>query len=99
VRDRDIFVEYARAALPLVERHGGELLGVSLGTLEVVEGDWHPPILIIHRWPSKAAFRNFYESEEYEPLRSLRHEATESKLVTFEGNAPVLDSPGGGRPA
>jgi uncharacterized protein (DUF1330 family) len=97
VPDRDRFVEYARAALPLVERPRGELRGVSLGTVEVVERDWHPPLLIIHRWPSQEAFRDSYESEEYEPLRSLRQEATESKLVTFEGNAPVLDPPGGGR--
>jgi uncharacterized protein (DUF1330 family) len=88
VRDREKMVAYGRGVLPIVARHGGAVLGVSLGTLEVVEGDWRPPLLFVHRWPSRETFHAFYASDEYAPWRALRHEAADSRLVVFDGMPP-----------
>lgn len=63
----------ADAALSVAERYGGRLLAISLGSLELVEGDKHPPMLILQHWPSRQGFDQFYQSADYQPLKEERH--------------------------
>lgn len=83
VHDRDKLLRYAQEVQPLMARYGGRILGVSAAGARVVEGDWDPQLLVIHRWDSEAGFDAFFASPEYEPIKQLRHEACDSRLVTF----------------
>jgi uncharacterized protein (DUF1330 family)/ketosteroid isomerase-like protein len=97
VRDRAKLVEYGRGVLPILESYGGRLLGMSFPSLEVIEGEWRPELLFVHRWPNREAFHAFYSSEEYRPWLKLRLEATDSELVIFDGleePAEALDQSG-----
>jgi uncharacterized protein (DUF1330 family) len=84
LRDERKFYEYARKVLPLLERHGGEVLGVT-DAVSVIEGKRRPGLVVLHRWPSREAFDAFWTSPEYAPLRRLRQEAADSQIITFEG--------------
>ena len=73
VRDRDELEAYGAAAAPLVVEHGGRLLAASYAPpCEVVEGPELRTLLFLHRWPSREAFRAFYDSDGYQAARRHR---------------------------
>ena len=96
VKDPDELSRYAGGALPIVRAYGGELLAVSLPRAEVIEGDWKPGLLTVHRWPSRERFGDFYAAEEYRPWRELRHQVADNRLVLLPGVDPG-EIPGSGR--
>ena len=53
--------------------------------METLEGDWQPKRLIVLEFPSVVNAKQFYDSEEYGPLKALRIKATNSKMVLVEG--------------
>jgi len=96
VRDREKLIRYATVVQPLMARHGGQILGVSAAGARVLEGDWEPDLLVLHRWRSEADFDAFWSSEEYQPVKRLRHEACDSRIAVFAGFVPeAADSPAG----
>ena len=84
VRDRDKLLRYAAEVQPLMSRYGGRIIAVSGAGAELIEGEGDPPLIILHRWESRAGFDAFWRSPEYEPLRRLRHEACETRITVFE---------------
>lgn len=85
VRDRDRLLEYADRVRPLMDRHGGRIVAVSHPGARVLEGDWDPDLIVLHRWRSRADFDAFWSSPDYDPVRRLRHEACDSRIVVFDG--------------
>src|SRR5215475_1554049 len=55
ITDREVFREYGRRSHPLLEKFGGKV--VAGGKHEVLEGDWHPKVLVVTQWPDMAAAR------------------------------------------
>jgi uncharacterized protein (DUF1330 family) len=92
VRDPALLLEYGRRVQPVMRAAGGEIVATSASGFEVREGSWEPGLLIIHRWRSRAAFEEMWESETYKPIRQLRHDAAESRIVTFESEPPEFGS-------
>ncbi len=88
VHDPAKLVEYGRLVQPRMEAAGGEIVAVSAAGTQTREGEWNPSLLIIHRWRSRAAFEEMWNSEDYVPIRRLRHEAADSRIVTFESEPP-----------
>lgn len=88
VRDPAKLAEYGRLVQPLMAARGGEILGVSLAGAEAREGEWEPGLLILHRWRSRDDFESFWSSAEYAPIRELRRQACDARIVTFESEAP-----------
>jgi uncharacterized protein len=92
ITDPDAMLRYASKVQPVMARYGGRIAGVSAMGAEVLEGDWHPNLLVVHHWRSRADFDVFWSSAEYEPLRRLRHTACDSRIVVFEGFVPPSPS-------
>jgi uncharacterized protein (DUF1330 family) len=69
VRDPKGFAEYGRRVFPLMQEAGAEVLGVSLGELETVEGEERRTVWVVSRWPSREAFHSFFADDRYLPLR------------------------------
>jgi len=88
LRDPDKLLEYGRRVQPVMASHGGEIIAVSAAGARVVEGEWNPGLLILHRWRSAADFDAFWESDDYAPIKSLRHEACDARIVVFDGMVP-----------
>jgi uncharacterized protein (DUF1330 family) len=84
VTDAEPYADYRRQVPPIVEKFGGKYL-VRGGDLETLEGDWTPRRLVVLEFPSVEKARQFYDSEEYRPLKSLRISSTDSKMVLVEG--------------
>ncbi len=88
VRDPAAMGRYALEVQPLMARYGGRIAGVSAAGVDVLEGDWRPRLAVVHEWRSRADFDAFWRSDEYEPLRRLRHAACDSRIIVFEGVVP-----------
>jgi uncharacterized protein (DUF1330 family) len=84
VRDPAAFQRYREAVTPLVDQFGGRFR-VRGGDLEVREGDWPWPRLVIIEFPSKDAARLFYESPEYQKILPLRQASADGTVAFVEG--------------
>jgi uncharacterized protein (DUF1330 family) len=79
--------ETYKAQVPaLIARHGGEYL-VRGGTLEVLEGDWHPTRLVLFRFPNRAAIHAFMTDPDYAPLKALRLSIATTSAIAVDGIA------------
>ncbi|MFF5187380.1 DUF1330 domain-containing protein [Streptomyces sp. NPDC000345] len=80
-RDDEKMRDYESRTLEVVSRYGGKPVARDTECF-VLEADERPAIGVILEFPDKQAVLNFYDSEEYKPLREFRHTfATASALV------------------
>ena len=84
VTDPEAYEDYRRQVPPLVTKYGGKYL-VRGGAFEILEGDWTLNRLVVIEFPSIKAAKEFYDSEEYSPVKAIRLKATNSNLVLVEG--------------
>jgi uncharacterized protein (DUF1330 family) len=87
VKNHDTYAQ--RYALPVIEqlqKHGVEVLAVSAAP-KVLEGTWSGNWTVILRFPSRAIAENWYASEEYQHLKSLR-----LNELTHGGSLILLDA-------
>jgi uncharacterized protein (DUF1330 family) len=88
VKDRPRFLEvYARPAAELIARFGGEYVLRAPG-VESLEGNMFAGAsAVISKWPDKASIRRFWESPEYQELKTARQPLAEAHVMIVE--APV----------
>ena len=90
IHDQERFAKYVEDAVPTLEAHHGEVLAVE-DPADVVEGDPLFPRVIILKFPSKEAARNWYDSVEYQAVVQHRHASSDTtaylvdEFVTPEG--------------
>ena len=84
VSDPEKLTEYAAKVQPVMRRYGGRIIAVSQPHVRVIEGDWQPDLLVIHRWQDSQHFDEFWNSAEYAPLKELRHQACDSRIVLLD---------------
>ena len=77
--------EKYRAVVPaVIERYNGRYL-VRGGDMEVLEGDWRIPRLVIIAFESMAEAKRFYDSADYQEILPLRLAAAKGTVVLAEG--------------
>lgn len=84
VTNPEAYEEYRKQVPPLIAKYGGKYLARG-GPFEKLEGDWTPKRLVLLEFPSLERAKKFYESEEYEPLKKIRVNATKSNIVLVDG--------------
>jgi uncharacterized protein (DUF1330 family) len=84
IHDPKTYQTYREAVPALVDRFGGRFRARG-GELEVLEGEWPMPRLVIIEFQSRDAARLFYDSPEYQKILPLRQGASEGNLVIVEG--------------
>jgi uncharacterized protein (DUF1330 family) len=84
IRSPEDFQKYREGMLAFIVKHGGEFLAIG-SELEVIEGNWQPHRLVLLRFPSKQANRNFFSDPEYVPLKEIRVKSTKTIAVSMEG--------------
>ena len=84
VTDPAAYEEYRTLVPATVAKYGGRYL-VRGGAHEVREGDWRPTRVVVLEFPSAADARRWYDSEEYQPAKAIRHRAARSKVLIVEG--------------
>jgi uncharacterized protein (DUF1330 family) len=84
IRDPEGFREYREGASAFIAKHGGEFLALG-SELEVLEGNWQPHRLVLLRFPSKQAIRDFFADPEYAALKEVRRQTSKTIAVTMDG--------------
>jgi uncharacterized protein (DUF1330 family) len=84
VHDQVRYVDYARRATEIEDRHGGRPL-VASDAEEVVEGDWPAERVVVLEFPSLDHARAWYNDPDYQDLIPFRREATSSNILFVEG--------------
>jgi len=84
IRDPDVYAEYRRQVLPLVQQHGGRFI-VRGGAHRVLEGAWRPQRIVVIEFPDMATLEAWYRSPEYTKLVALRQGASRGSLIAVEG--------------
>ena len=79
--------QYARymAASPAAIAEGGGRFVVRGGDVEVLEGDWRPPRLVVLEFDDVEAAQRWYDSAQYRAVRALREGAGHVNMVLVRG--------------
>jgi len=86
VHDDAAYKEYAVAAAPTIEAHGGAYM-VKAGPWEAMEGEPPMPRVVVLRFPSVEACKGWYHSPEYHAVHGIRDRAATSRTFLAEGVA------------
>ena len=85
ITDPEAYEEYKVQARAIAESYGGRYLARG-GELTVDDDDlWTPTRMVIIEFPDADAARAFMTSEEYAPVRELRHRYADSTVVLVDG--------------
>jgi len=84
VHDPDVYAEYRRQVLPLVQKRGGRFI-VRGGAHVVLEGAWKPQRIVVIEFPDMPTLRAWYDSPEYAKLIALRQGVSRGSLVAVAG--------------
>ncbi len=84
IENREMLNEYVAKAIPTIQSGGGRILGFDESP-EVVEGEVAHPRTVILEFPSRDAFRAWYDSDAYQAILPLRLESTPGTLVVVDG--------------
>ena len=84
VTDPEIFETYRQQVPAIIERHGGEYL-VRGGAMEVLEGDWPLPRVVVLKFPSMDQAKAWHSSVEYKGPKALRQSASKGNMIVVEG--------------
>ena len=71
IQDPDKYQIYMKGVQQLISDVGGRYLTRG-GEHKVYEGEWQPSRLVIVEFPSMEAIETFYDSPEYQELKSIR---------------------------
>ena len=84
IENRKMLDDYIAKALPTIQASGGRVLGFDESP-EVVEGEIEFPRTVILEFPSREAFRAWYDSTDYQAILPLRLESTPGTLIVVNG--------------
>ena len=71
VKNSGAYKEYVGKVKPTVEKFGGEYL-VRNGEFKVIDGEWKHPRTVVIKFPTYEKALEWYNSEEYKPVKSIR---------------------------
>ncbi len=86
IEDREMLNEYVAKVVPSIQSGGGRILGFDESP-EIVEGEVEHPRTVILEFPSREAFRAWYDSPGYQAILPLRLESTPGTLSVVDGLA------------
>lgn len=84
INDLGRLQEYIEKIPAFIEKHGGRYVVRGVEP-ELMEGDWCPDRVVVLEFPSTDSAKEFLGDPDAQPLFSLRHSTTTSKLILAEG--------------
>ncbi len=85
ISNPEAYEEYKKLAKPIVEKFGGNYR-VRGGELDIIESDlWKPNRIVIIEFPDMVSARAFADSEEYAPVKKIRHANAQCTLFIVDG--------------
>lgn len=84
VTDTIRYEAYKTLAQIAVENFGGRYV-VRGGATHLLEGDWHPPRLVILEFDSVEQAKAFYSSAQYQAAKQARQGVASMNMLVVEG--------------
>ena len=84
VTNPELMEKYRELVPKIVAKYQGKYL-VRGGDSEILEGDYFKHRIVLLEFPSRQQANNFYNSEDYAPLKMLRIEAGNNSSVLVDG--------------
>ncbi len=84
VKSPENYKEYVEKVKPIAEKYGGEYI-VRGGDNTVVEGSWQYPRTVVIKFPTYEKALEWYNSEEYKPIKKIRLDNAESNGMIIKG--------------
>jgi uncharacterized protein (DUF1330 family) len=82
-RDDSAREQYVASFGATLRPYGGRV--VLAGPGEHIEGDWHPARVVLLEFGSVESARAWYNSAEYQTIKSFRHQGADSKMILVTG--------------
>jgi uncharacterized protein (DUF1330 family) len=82
--DQAALEEYRRRNTPTVESRGGRFI-VRGGEVTPLEGEWDTRRIVVIEFPDLATAREWWESEDYAPLKAMRQSASDMNIILVDG--------------
>ena len=84
VTNREKYKEYVSQVSAVVKKFGGEYL-VRNGEYQVVEGEDNFPRIVIIKFPTYEKALEWYNSDEYKPIKEIRLANSEGSNIVIRG--------------
>ena len=84
VKKPEQYKEYVEKVKPIAEKFGGEYI-VRGGETTIVEGNWTYPRTVVIKFPSYEKALEWYNSEEYKPIKKIRLDNSEGTNIIIKG--------------
>ena len=78
------YKEYVKKVKPIAERYGGEYI-IRGGESTIVEGSWAYPRTVVIKFPSYEKALEWYNSEEYKPIKQIRLDNSVANGIIIKG--------------
>jgi len=85
VTDQKTYQDYAALAGPNIAKHKGKLV-VLAKDIDVVEGSWKANQILILEFPSRTDFDNWYNADDYAPLKKMRLASLIADVVVIDND-------------
>ena len=84
INDPILYEEYKKLTPASLVKYHGKFI-VRGGTTESLEGDWNPQRIVVLEFPSAQLAKEWWNSNEYAPAKSLRQRTAYTKMILVEG--------------
>ena len=84
VKKPEEYKEYIEKVKPVAEKFGGDYI-IRGGETKVVEGEWTYPRTVVIKFPSYEKALEWYNSEEYKPIKQIRLDNAETNGIIIKG--------------
>ena len=84
VKKPEEYKEYVEKVKPIAEKFGGECI-VRGGETKVLEGTWVYPRTVVIKFPSYEKALEWYNSDEYKPIKQIRLENSIGNGIIIKG--------------
>jgi uncharacterized protein (DUF1330 family) len=84
VTNPEQYEEYKKLSTIAMQTYGAEVC-VRGGKVEVLEGDWAPTRVVVLKFPSLQAAKEYNDSVEYTAARNARQGAAVMRMIAVEG--------------
>ena len=85
VTNHESYKEYLSKVTPIVTKYNGEYI-VRAGKFKTVLGKWKFQRNVVIKFPSFSVAEEWYNSEEYLPVRQIRENNSEGNLIIIDGS-------------
>ena len=84
ITNEEPYKEYVKKTTPIVKKYGGEFI-IRGGKYKKVLGNWNYMRTVVIKFPSYKKAMEWYNSNEYIPVRKIREDNSEGNVIIIEG--------------